>query len=83
MANSPHPWHTTADKRAPPAIGVSSMLRIYGVQQCFGFSDEGCEDAVCHSQVIRGFIGIDLRRESAPDATTLLRVLATYWKPIS
>src|SRR3546814_1005624 len=31
------------------------------------------EDAVYDSQAIRGFIGIDLGRESAPDATTLLR----------
>nr|AAF80261.1 putative transposase [Pseudomonas sp. JR1]AAK83005.1 putative transposase [Pseudomonas sp. JR1] len=49
------------------------MLRMYVVQQCFGFSDEGCEDAVYDSQAIRGFMGIDLGRESAPDATTLLR----------
>ncbi|SES99782.1 transposase, IS5 family [Pseudomonas graminis] len=49
------------------------MLRIYVVQQCFGFSDEGTEDAVYDSQAIRGFTGINLGRESAPDATTLLR----------
>src|SRR3546814_8024979 len=36
-------------------------------------SDEGTEDAVYDSQAIRGFIGVDLGRESAPDATTLLR----------
>ena len=42
------------------------------VRRC-NFSDEGTEDAVYDSQAIRGFIGIDLGRESAPDATTLLR----------
>jgi len=53
---------------------LSRMLRMYVVQQCFGFSgDEGCEDAIYDSQAIRGFMGIDLGRESAPDATTLLR----------
>jgi len=35
-------------------------------------ADEATEDAVYDSQSIRRFIGIDLRRESAPDATTLL-----------
>ncbi|WP_272714376.1 IS5 family transposase, partial [Leclercia adecarboxylata] len=63
----------TTGKRGRPAIGLSRMLRMYVVQQCFGLSDEGTEDAVYDSQAIRGFIGIDLGRESAPDATTLLR----------
>lgn len=63
----------TTGKRGRRAIGLSRMLRIYVVQQCFGFSDEGTEDAVYDSQVIRGFTGINLGRESAPDATTLLR----------
>jgi IS5 family transposase len=49
------------------------MLRMYIAQQCFGFSDEGTEDALYDSQAIRRFVGIDLNREAAPDATTLLR----------
>jgi IS5 family transposase len=49
------------------------MLRMYIAQQCFGLSDEGIEDAIYDSQAIRSFVGIDLRRESAPDATTLLK----------
>jgi IS5 family transposase len=36
-------------------------------------SDEGIEDAIYDSQAIRGFVGIDLTHESAPDATTLLK----------
>jgi IS5 family transposase len=42
---------------------------------------EGIEDAIYDSQAIRGFVGIDLNRESAPDATTLLkfrRLLETH-----
>jgi len=66
-------YSDTTGKRGRPAIGLSRMLRMYVVQQCFGFSDEGCEDAVYDSQAIRSFMGIDLGRESAPDATTLLR----------
>ena len=49
------------------------MLRMYVAQQCFGLSDEGIEDAIYDSQAIRAFVGIDLNRESAPDATTLLK----------
>ncbi|ATQ74174.1 IS5/IS1182 family transposase [Massilia violaceinigra] len=56
-----------------PPIGLARMLRMYVVQQCFGLSDEGIEDAVYDSQAIRGFVGIDLSREQAPDATTLLK----------
>lgn len=44
------------------------------VRQCFGLSDAGVENAVCDSQAIRGFVGIDMTRESALDATTLLKV---------
>jgi IS5 family transposase len=36
-------------------------------------SDEEIEDALYDSQSIRGFVGIDLTHESAPDATTLLK----------
>ena len=37
-------------KRGRPSIGLSRMLRLYVVQQCFGLSDEGTEDAVYDSQ---------------------------------
>jgi IS5 family transposase len=69
------------DQRGRPPIGLERMLRMYVVQQCFGLSDEGIEDAVYDSQAIRRFIGIDLNREAAPDATTLLkfrRLLETH-----
>ena len=54
-----------------PPLGLSRMLRMYVAQQCFGLSDEGIEDALYDSQAIRRFVGIDLAREAAPDATTL------------
>ena len=56
-----------------PPLGLSRMLRMYVAQQCFGLSDEGMEDAVYDSHAIRRFIGIDLARAAAPDATTLLK----------
>ena len=62
-----------AGKRGRPPIGLERMLRMYVAQQCFGLSDEGAEDALYDSQAIRAFVGIDLSREAAPDATTLLK----------
>jgi len=67
------PFYPKGTGRGRPPIGLPRMLRMYVVQQCLGLSDEGIEDAVYDSQAIRGFIGIDLARESAPDATTLLK----------
>jgi IS5 family transposase len=75
------PFYPKGTGRGRPPIGLARMLRMYVVQQCLGLSDEGIEDAVYDSQAIRGFIGIDLARESAPDATTLLkfrRLLETH-----
>lgn len=75
------PFYPKGKGRGRPPIGLERMLRMYIAQQCFGLSDEGTEDALYDSQAIRGFVGIDLSRESAPDATTLLkfrRLLETH-----
>jgi IS5 family transposase len=66
------PFYPSSGGRGRPPIGLTRMLRMYVAQQCFGLSDEGIEDALYDSQAIRHFVGIDLSRESAPDATTLL-----------
>ena len=65
------PFNPKDDKRSPPAIGHRRMLRMYGTQQYFGLSDEGGEDVIYDDQAIRAFVGIDLARESAPNATLL------------
>lgn len=67
------PFYPKGKGRGRPPIGLERMLRMYVAQQCFGLSDEGIEDAVYDSQSIRRFVGIDLGREGAPDATTLLK----------
>jgi IS5 family transposase len=75
------PFYPKGEGRGRPPIGLVRMLRMYIVQQCFGLSDEGMEDAVYDSQAIRRFIGIDLNVDAAPDATTLLkfrRLLETH-----
>lgn len=53
--------------------GVPKMLRMYCLQQWYGLADEALEDALYDSQALRDFVGIDLSRESVPDATTLLK----------
>jgi IS5 family transposase len=67
------PFYPKVEGAGRPPIGVARMLSMYVAQQCFGLSDEGIEDAIYDSQSIRAFVGIDLGRESAPDATTLLK----------
>ncbi|RQW18358.1 IS5 family transposase [Rhodobacteraceae bacterium CH30] len=67
------PFYPKGGGRGRPPIGLERMLRMYIVQQSLGLSDEGIEDALYDSQAIRQFVGLDLGRESAPDATTLLK----------
>ena len=66
------PFYPKGERGRPP-IGLERMLRLYLAQQCLGLSDEGAEDALYDSQAIRRFVGVDLAREAAPDATTLLK----------
>jgi IS5 family transposase len=67
------PFYPAGKGPGRPPLGLMRMLRMYVAQQCFGLSDEGIEDALYDSHAIRRFVGIDLAREAAPDATTLLK----------
>jgi IS5 family transposase len=53
--------------------GLSIMLRTYFLQQWFGFSDPGMEEAFYDSPALRRFAGVDLGRAAAPDESTILR----------
>ncbi len=66
------PFYPNRGGRGRLPMGLGRMLRMYVAQPCFGLSDEGIEDALYDNQAIRRFVGIDLGRESAPNATTLL-----------
>jgi transposase, IS5 family len=59
-------------ERGRPPIGLERMLRVYFVQQWYGLSDEGLEDALYDSQTLRGFAGIEPNGDPVPDATTVL-----------
>lgn len=67
------PHYPNSGGRGRPPIGLERILRMYVARQCSGLSDGGTEDALYDSQAIRRFVGIDLNREAAPDATTLLK----------
>jgi IS5 family transposase len=40
------PFYPSSGRPGRPPIGLTRMLRMYVAQQCFGFSDEGIEDAI-------------------------------------
>ena len=67
------PMYPKSGRVGRPPIGVAKMLRMYCLQQWYGLADEALEDALYDSQALRDFVGIDLSRESVPDATTLLK----------
>ena len=51
---------------------LERMLRIYFLQQWYGLSDPGMEDALYDSEAMRRFAGIDLVADVIPDETTIL-----------
>ena len=66
------PHYPKSGKRGRPPRGIERMLRMYFIQQWYGLADVAVEDALYDSQALRTFCGIDLGRESVPDATTLM-----------
>jgi IS5 family transposase len=78
------PHYPKSGRRGRPPIGLEKMLRMYFVQQWYGLADEAVEDAIYDSQALRNFLGIDLSRQSVPDATTLMgfrRLLEAHHLP--
>jgi IS5 family transposase len=69
----PHYYKEYGRGRGRPPIALERILRMLCLQQWFTLSDEGLEDAVYDSQAFRAFLGLDLARESVPDATTVLK----------
>jgi len=56
-----------------PPIPLERMLRIYFLQLWFNLSDPAVEEALYDSVAMRGFVGIDLGAEGAPDETTVCK----------
>ena len=59
-------------ERGRKLIPLETMLRMYLIQNWFGLSDEGIEDAIYDSYAMKRFLKIDFSTEQTPDATTLL-----------
>jgi transposase, IS5 family len=51
---------------------LSTMLRIYCLQQWYSLSDPGAEEALYDIQSMRVFCGLELGRDAIPDETTIL-----------
>jgi transposase, IS5 family len=66
------PVYPVAGNGRPPRE-LEMMLRIYFLQQWFNLSDPGAEDVLYDSASMRGFVGLDLGREAAPEETTICR----------
>lgn len=56
-----------------PPVALERLLRIYFLQLWFNLSDPAAEEALYDSAAMRGFVGIDLGREAAPDETTICK----------
>ncbi len=67
--------------RAVRPLGWNGCCACTSRSNASGYPTKEYEDALYDSQAIRRFVGIDLNREAAPDATTLLtfrRLLETH-----
>jgi len=53
-----------------PPIPLERMLRISFLQLWFNLSGPAFEEALCDSATMRGFVGVDLGAEAAPDETS-------------
>lgn len=69
----PHDPKVREDGAGRRPIGLERMLRIHFLQQWYALSDQGVEEALYDSEVMRRFVGIDLAREAAPDESTVLQ----------
>ena len=67
------PVYPSSGRVGRQPIAVPRMLCMYFLQQCVGLADDAMADAIYDSQAMSEFVGIDLGRESVPDATTLLK----------
>jgi IS5 family transposase len=65
-----HKYPKKGNGRQP--MPVEWMLRIYFLQQWYGLSDPGMEDALYDSESMRRFARIDLSFDPVPDETTIL-----------
>jgi len=66
---APHYTKPCKGRRQMPLV---VMLRIYFLQQWYGLSDPGAEEALYDMHSMREFAGLDLAHDTIPDETTIL-----------
>jgi IS5 family transposase len=59
-------------KGGRPPKSLNMMLRVYMLQNWFGYSDPGMEEALYDIAALRRFAGLNLADAEIPDETTLL-----------
>jgi IS5 family transposase len=64
--------HAPVAKTGRPAFDLAMMLRIHCLQQWFGLSDLGAEEALFETSFLRDFVGIS-GTERIPDRVSILR----------
>ena len=64
--------HYTKPRKGRPQMPLSVMLRIYFLQQWYGLSDPGAEEALYDMHSMCDFTGLDLAHDAIPDETTIL-----------
>jgi len=64
--------HYTKPRKGRPQMPLGVMLRIYFLQQWYGLSDPGAEEALYDMHSMRDFAGLDLGHDAIPDETTIL-----------
>ena len=64
--------HYTKPRKRRPQMPLAVMLRIYFLQQWYGLSDPGAEEALYDMHSMRDFSGLDLAHDAIPDETTIL-----------
>ena len=65
------PYYTKT-RKGRPQMRLAVMLRIYFLQQWYGLSDPGAEEALYDMHSMRDFTGLDLASDPIPDETTIL-----------
>jgi len=66
------PHYPRGGGRGRPPVGLTSMLRIYFLQQWFALSDRQMEDALYDIESLRRFAGFSNVTAALPDETTIL-----------
>ncbi len=62
----------TKPRKGRPQMPLGAMLRIYFLQQWYGLSDPGAEEALYDMHSMRDFANLDLAHDAIPDETSIL-----------